>query len=182
MVIEGPACGRHSANPGASRDRWVSGRAAPYADGMDVEGQTRREELLVDTPEDRWAWRARLKRNPTTRQVYRSLVGVVGLALLVLGFLAIPLPGPGWALVFVALAVLASEFEPAERLLRFARRQVSRWTAWMGRQPVGVRILVGVATLALVLAVFWAYFRLAGVPGWIPDAAREPLLQVPGLG
>lgn len=148
---------------------------------MDVEGPVRHDKVLVDAPDDRWAWRARIKRNPTTRRLYRALVGLVGLALLVLGILAIPLPGPGWALVFVALAVLASEFEPADRLLRFARRQVSRWTTWLGQQPVGVRVVFGLGTLALVLAIFWAYFALAGVPGWIPDVLRRLLVQVPGL-
>ncbi|GAB3588939.1 hypothetical protein GCM10027446_00070 [Angustibacter peucedani] len=138
--------------------------------------------VLVDADEDRWQWRARLKRNPTTRRLYRGAVLVVGLALLVVGIIAIPLPGPGWALVFVALAVLASEFEPADRLLQFARRHVRRWTTWIGDQPLWVRGVVALATLALVLALFWTYFALTGVPGWLPDVGRDLLLQVPGLG
>jgi uncharacterized protein (TIGR02611 family) len=136
---------------------------------------------LVDVEEDRWAWRARIKRNPTTRRLYRFAVGVVGFAVLALGILAIPAPGPGWAIVFVGLAILASEFEKADRLLGFARRHVHAWTTWIGQQVLWVRIAVGVATLALVLGIFWLYFEVAGVPTWLPGVARGYLLRVPGL-
>lgn len=137
--------------------------------------------VFVDEDEDRFAWRARIKRNPTTRRVYRIVVGVVGLAVLAVGILAIPAPGPGWAIVFVGLAILASEFEKADRLLGFARRHVHRWTTWISRQALWVRIAVGLATLVLVLAIFWAYFAAFGVPGWLPGFARDVLVRVPGL-
>lgn len=131
--------------------------------------------------EDRFAWRARLRRHRTTHRIYRVVVGVVGLAVLALGILAIPAPGPGWAIVFVGLAILASEFEKADRVLGFARKHVHRWTTWIGQQALGVRLAVGLATLALVLAVFWVYLALVGVPGWLPGVARTWLTQVPGL-
>jgi hypothetical protein len=52
----------------------------------------------------------------------------------------------------------------------------------MGRQHVVVRVLVGLAILAFVLAIFWGYFAVMGVPTWLPDVAERPLLQfVPGL-
>jgi uncharacterized protein (TIGR02611 family) len=138
--------------------------------------------VLLDAEEDRWAWRARIKAKPTTRRIYRVVVGVVGVAIVLLGVVLLPAPGPGWAIIFVGLAVLASEFERAQRLLDFAKRHVHRWTTWMGRQHLMVRVLVGLAILALVLAIFWAYFSLMGVPTWLPDVAEQPLLQlVPGL-
>jgi uncharacterized protein (TIGR02611 family) len=138
--------------------------------------------VLLDADEDRWAWRARIKAKPTTRRVYRLVVGVVGVGIVLLGIVLLPAPGPGWAIIFVGLAVLASEFEKAQRLLDFAKRHVHRWTTWMARQHLVVRVLVGLAILALVLAIFWAYFALMGVPTWLPDVAEQPLLQfVPGL-
>jgi uncharacterized protein (TIGR02611 family) len=137
--------------------------------------------VFVDEDEDQWAWRRRIKRNPTTRRIYRVVVGVVGLAVLALGILAIPAPGPGWAIVFVGLAILASEFEKADRLLGFARKHVHRWTTWIGQQALWVRIAVGVATLALVLGIFWLYFLVVGVPTWLPDVVRSYLRRVPGL-
>jgi uncharacterized protein (TIGR02611 family) len=137
--------------------------------------------MFVDEDEDRFAWRARIKRNPTTRRIYRIVVGVVGFAVLAVGILAIPAPGPGWAIVFVGLAILASEFEKADRLLGFARRHVHRWTTWINAQALWVRIAVGLGTLALVMAIFWAYFGVFGVPAWLPGFARDLLVRVPGL-
>jgi uncharacterized protein (TIGR02611 family) len=131
---------------------------------------------------DRWAWRARIKAKPTTRRLYRLVVGVVGAAIVVLGIVLLPAPGPGWAIIFVGLAVLASEFEWAQRLLDYAKRHVHRWTTWLTRQSLVVRALVGLAVLALVLGIFWTYFAVMGVPAWLPDVAEQPLLQfVPGL-
>jgi uncharacterized protein (TIGR02611 family) len=139
--------------------------------------------LLVDADEDSWAWRARLKANPTTRRLYRGVVGVLGVAIVLLGIVLLPAPGPGWAIIFVGLAVLASEFEKAQQLLDFAKRHVHRWTTWITRQHLVVRMLVGLAILALVLGIFWAYFAVMGVPTWLPDVAEQPLLQlVPGAG
>jgi uncharacterized protein (TIGR02611 family) len=137
--------------------------------------------VLLDADEDRWAWRARIKAKPASRRLYRLVVGVVGTAIVVLGIVLLPAPGPGWAIIFVGLAVLASEFEWAQRLLDFAKRQVHRWTTWLTRQPLAVRALVGLAVLALVLGIFWTYFAVMGVPSWLPDGAEQLLLQlVPG--
>jgi uncharacterized protein (TIGR02611 family) len=138
--------------------------------------------ILIDAHEDRWAWRARIKARPSTRRLYRAVVGVVGVAIVLLGIVALPAPGPGWAIIFVGLAVLASEFEKAQQILDFAKKHVHRWTVWITQQHLAVRVLVGLAILALVLGIFWAYFALAGVPGWLPDLAQDPLEQyVPGL-
>ena len=57
---------------------------------------------------------------PTADFGYRIVVGVVGLAVLGVGIVAIPYPGPGWAIVFVGLAILATEFDWARRLLSYA--------------------------------------------------------------
>ena len=52
----------------------------------------------------RWArWRDRLRDRREADFVYRIAVGVVGLAVLAVGIIAIPYPGPGWAIVFVGL-------------------------------------------------------------------------------
>ena len=83
----------------------------------------------------------------------------------------IPAPGPGWLVVFLGLAILASEFAWAERLLRFARRQVGRWTEWAARQNLLVRLLLGPRDAALILVgLLWLTLRLSGVPGFVPDS------------
>ena len=56
------------------------------------------------------SWRAAPKR---LRQI---LVGILGALIVVAGCFMLVLPGPGWATIFLGLAVLASEFERAEKL------------------------------------------------------------------
>lgn len=87
--------------------------------------------------------------------------------MLVLGVLAIPYPGPGWAIVFVGLAILASEFTWAKRVLRYARGRYDAWTAWLGRQSTVVRLLVLAATGLIVLATLWLLGALHLVAGWV---------------
>lgn len=137
---------------------------------------------VIDADEDPWPWRARLKRNPVTRRAYRLAVGLVGTAIVVVGVVLLPAPGPGWLVIFAGLAVLASEFEWAQRLLDYARRRVREWTAWTARQNIVVRALVVLAVAAVVLAVFWLLFLVSGVPDWIPDLVQTPVqTYVPGL-
>lgn len=128
--------------------------------------------VVLDAADDDWAWRRRIRANPSSLQVYRIVVALVGLLIVVGGLLLVPLPGPGWLIVFAGLAVWASEFEWAQNVLRLARRLLNRWTDWMRTQPWWVRGLVGVATLLLVLAVFWLLFKLSGVPGFFPDGVQ----------
>jgi uncharacterized protein (TIGR02611 family) len=113
-------------------------------------------------------WRRRLAARRTVDHAYRVGVGVVGALILALGLAAIPLPGPGWLIVFAGLFVLATEFLWAERLLEFTKRQVKRWTDWVGRQPIWVRLLIMVATAAFVYGVVVVTLHLAGVPDWVP--------------
>ncbi len=95
--------------------------------------------------------RDRVRRLPGGALVWRLLIGVIGAIVVVIGLLLIPLPGPGWALVFVGVAVWATEFGWAYRLLRFGRRVLADWTDWIKRQSLVVRLLLGLVGL-LVLA------------------------------
>ena len=83
----------------------------------------------------RWArWRDRLRERPKTEFGYRIVVGVVGLAILAVGIVAIPYPGPGWAIVFVGLGILATEFDWARRLLAYAKERYDNVMDWFHRQ------------------------------------------------
>jgi uncharacterized protein (TIGR02611 family) len=103
---------------------------------------------------------------------------VVGATLVIGGLVLVPLPGPGWLVVILGLLVLASEFERADRLLQFTRKQVSAWTDWVTRQPWAIRIAIAVTTFLFVGGVLWVMAMLFGVPGWVPDWLVPPL---PGL-
>ncbi len=95
-------------------------------------------------------------------------MALIGTAIIVLGIVLLPLPGPGWLIIFVGLGVLASEFAWAGRLLDFAKDKVGQWTDWVVKQPMIVRVALGLATLAIVVCAIYAYHRLIGLPGWIP--------------
>ncbi|MGE2713624.1 TIGR02611 family protein [Mycolicibacterium litorale] len=112
---------------------------------------------------DRWKkWREALRRRPRVDFFYRIAVGVVGLVVLGLGVLAIPYPGPGWAIVFIGLGILATEFEWAQRLLGYARERYDRAMDWFHRQHPIVQILGGLLTAVVVFATLW----LLGAVDW----------------
>jgi uncharacterized protein (TIGR02611 family) len=119
--------------------------------------------------------RARLsQRRETIRDrrkldlVYRLAVALVGLAIVVAGLLLLPLPGPGWLIIFAGLGLLATEFTWARRLLDFAREQVGRWSAWVRRQSLAVRSALGLAFIAIVAVAGFGYVAWRGVPDWLP--------------
>ncbi len=51
----------------------------------------------------------------------RLIVGVIGVTIILIGIALLALPGPGLIVIIVGLAVLASEFVWAKRLLEQAR-------------------------------------------------------------
>lgn len=82
--------------------------------------------------------RLRMRRHPVLHAGYRATVGVVGTAIVVTGLILVPLPGPGWLIVFVGVALLGTEFRWARRVLRWGRAQVSRGAAvWKARRTRG---------------------------------------------
>ena len=113
-------------------------------------------------------WRRRIAARRSLDTPYRVGVGLVGGLVVALGIVTIPLPGPGWLTVIAGLFLLATEFAWAERLLQFTRRHVERWTAWLGRQPVVVRLAVAVLSAAFVYAALLVTLHVAGVPHWVP--------------
>lgn len=124
------------------------------------------------------AWRERIRRRPATRLAWKVVTGLVGTAVLVAGLIMVPFPGPGWLVVIIGLAILASEFAWAQRLLRVVRAYVHAWTEWIKQQSPPVRLAVGVATLLFVACVLWGVFAVVGVPSYVPGWLVPPL---PGL-
>ncbi len=51
----------------------------------------------------------------TPAPIRKPLVLIVGLLFIIAGFVMFFTPGPGWAAVFIGLAILATEFAMAER-------------------------------------------------------------------
>ncbi|NEK96228.1 TIGR02611 family protein [Modestobacter muralis] len=113
-------------------------------------------------------WRRRIAARKSLEAPYRLGVGIVGGLVVAVGIVAIPLPGPGWLIVFAGLFVLATEFLWAERVLEYARRRVEGWTDWLGRQSAVVRVAVALLTAAFVYGVLVVTLHLTGVPHWVP--------------
>ena len=116
-----------------------------------------------------WArWRDRLRDRPNAEFGYRIVVAVIGLA--VLGCRASSrsrTPGPGWAIVFVGLAILATEFDWARRLLAYTRERYDKVMAWFKRAGLWVQALGAAFTAAIVVgdAVVARRARLVGGAG-----------------
>jgi uncharacterized protein (TIGR02611 family) len=130
----------------------------------------------------RWArWRDRLRERPAAEFGYRIAVAVIGLAVLAVGILAIPYPGPGWAIVFVGLAILATEFDWARRLLAYTRKRYDKVMAWFRRQGLWVQAMGVALTGVIVVATLW----LLGAVGWSAELVgfqQEWLTSPIGLG
>jgi uncharacterized protein (TIGR02611 family) len=95
----------------------------------------------------------RRRRTPAGRLAVRVIIVLLGLVIIAVGIVLLPLPGPGWLIIFGGLALWSLEFTWAARLRHFAMREVSKWTAWVGRQRWWVRVLVGVALFIVVAAI-----------------------------
>lgn len=70
---------------------------------------------------------------PPLLVAYRVLVGVVGASIIGVGVLLLPLPGPGWVVIFAGVWVLAWEFPRAARVLAVLKRWAAVIIALLGR-------------------------------------------------
>ena len=95
--------------------------------------------------------RERKERHRERGKAYRISIAAVGFGLIGLGLALIPLPGPGWLVVALGLAILALEFDWAERLMDRVLEKLEQVTDEAAQLSRGAKIAAGVA-VALVLA------------------------------
>jgi uncharacterized protein (TIGR02611 family) len=62
----------------------------------------------------------------TWDRIKRLLKIIAGFLLLPIGVLMLPLPGPGWLVIFLALAILAGEFVWARNLMDRLKQVTAR--------------------------------------------------------
>jgi uncharacterized protein (TIGR02611 family) len=96
-----------------------------------------------------------VRTHPVTRATKKVVIAIVGGAIVVIGLLLVPLPGPGWLIVLAGLGVWAIEFVWARQLLKFVRAQLQRWLVWIGLRPLWQRLLLGAAGLVVLGALAW---------------------------
>ncbi|MFJ6570310.1 TIGR02611 family protein [Streptomyces sp. NPDC091292] len=88
--------------------------------------------LAVDGADGSKAERELGSRAPGFIQARRTLhlswqvgVFIVGLAVVAAGIVMLPLPGPGWLVIFGGMAIWATEFVWAQLVLRWTKRKVT---------------------------------------------------------
>ncbi|MCQ8772148.1 TIGR02611 family protein [Streptomyces sp. KLMMK] len=66
-----------------------------------------------------------IKRSRPLHVSWQVGVFIVGLAVVVAGIIMLPLPGPGWLVIFGGMAIWATEFVWAQLVLRWTKRKVT---------------------------------------------------------
>jgi uncharacterized protein (TIGR02611 family) len=127
----------------------VIGEQDPLSPEGGVAAQTRRQRLA--TAVDRRI--VRIRANPVGHLALRIAVAVVGLVVVVVGIILVPLPGPGWLIVFTGLAIWAIEYTWARQLLYLAVQQVASWKRWYAALRPQSKILVGTVTFVFTAAI-----------------------------
>ena len=110
--------------------------------------------------QDRYRRRQQDERGHVLKRIFLIVFGTV----LALGslFLA-PLPGPGFATVFVGLAILAGELLPAARFLDWAEVRLRRFARFVGkvwRSSLLGKAAVVVAAALVAAAIAYVAYRL----------------------
>jgi len=102
----------------------------------------------------------RRERHLQRSRAYRIAFAIAAFAIVLGGLALVPLPGPGWAIVFVGLGMLALEFEWAERLMerildRFEAAKRSAASASPLQKAMGaVATALGIAA-CVAAAILW---------------------------
>ncbi|GAA3369262.1 TIGR02611 family protein [Streptomyces sannanensis] len=77
-------------------------------------------------------------------------VFVVGLAVVGAGVIMLPLPGPGWLVIFAGMAIWATEFVWAQLVLRWTKRKVTE-AAQRALDPKVRRRNIILTTIGLII-------------------------------
>lgn len=85
----------------------------------------------------------------------KVLIGIVGGLVVLIGLVLIPYPGPGWLIVFAGLAILATEFVFASRVLEYAKGKYDTWVTWLQRQNIYIKTIALALTAAIVVTTIW---------------------------
>ncbi|MGH3312233.1 MAG: TIGR02611 family protein [Streptomyces sp.] len=72
-----------------------------------------------------------IKASPPLHRSWQVVIFLVGLAVVVGGVIMLPLPGPGWLIIFAGIGVWATEFPWAQRVLRWTKRKLREWARWV---------------------------------------------------
>ncbi|MFK0111370.1 TIGR02611 family protein [Streptomyces sp. NPDC091217] len=124
------------------------GEVAAASDGSEVDGTTtdaaRAEQGLGSRAP------AFIKARRVLHLSWQAGVFTVGLAVVVTGIILLPLPGPGWVVIFGGMAIWATEFVWAQLVLRWTKRKVTE-AAQKALDPRVRRRNIALTTVGLVI-------------------------------
>ena len=103
---------------------------------------------------------ARRARHIQRSTPYRVMFVIVAFLILIGGLALVPLPGPGWAIVFVGLGMLALEFKWAENLMekildRLEGAKRSAANASPAQKALGVAATAAGIAACVAAAILW---------------------------
>jgi uncharacterized protein (TIGR02611 family) len=109
--------------------------------------------------------RQQIRHRPALHITWRVTVLVLGWLIILTGVILLILPGPGWAIIFLGLAILATEFVWARHLLTWMRDKVRQYADKAldprVRRRNQVLLLIGLTMVSLATALYlWRF----GVP------------------
>ncbi|HJQ41584.1 MAG TPA: PGPGW domain-containing protein [Jatrophihabitantaceae bacterium] len=108
------------------------------------------------------AVRARVRGIPGGFLIWRVFITLVGAIVIAIGIVLLPLPGPGWLIIFAGLGLLATEYAWAATLLRHVRGLLRRWSTWVAAQPRWIQVTMtafSVLVLAAIVVGAWLLYR-----------------------
>ncbi|MER6995827.1 TIGR02611 family protein [Streptomyces sp. NPDC000410] len=91
-----------------------------------------------------------IKARRTLHISWQVGVFIVGLAVVGAGIVMLPLPGPGWLVIFAGMAIWATEFVWAQLVLRWTKRKVTE-AAQRALDPKVRRRNIILTTIGLVI-------------------------------
>ncbi|MDG5806760.1 TIGR02611 family protein [Streptomyces ossamyceticus] len=141
-----------------------TGEVAVAADGSNRETDAANSEADVAKKEAPLGSRAPefVKARRMLHLSWQVAVFIIGLAVVVAGVIMLPLPGPGWVVIFGGMAIWATEFVWAQLVLRWTKRKVTEATQRALDPRVRRRNLIltsiGLVIVAVLMGVYlWKF-------------------------
>ena len=89
------------------------------------------------------------------RNSKKVLFGFVGWAVVLVGLVMVPFPGPGWVVVFIGFAILAKEFNWAKDIQHFIKHKYDTWQHWFMRQSWYIKLIFSFLTFLTASVIVW---------------------------
>lgn len=106
-----------------------------------------------------------IKRSRPLHLSWQVGVFIAGLGVVGAGIVMLPLPGPGWLVIFGGMAIWATEFVWAQLVLRWTKRKVTEATQRALDPKVRRRNIIlttiGLVIIAVLVGIYVAKFGMA---------------------